>query len=164
MISKTTPYYSLLMIGLSFWSVQGQQATTAAGGEAMGNGGNSSYSIGQTSYTSITGISGSIDQGVQQAFQITATLGVEETGIQLNFVAYPNPTTDFLELRIDVSTSRNLEDMTYALYDFNGKALDFKKIKESTTTIDMRRYASAVYLLNISENNSTIKTFKIIKN
>ena len=39
-----------------------------------------------------------------------------------------------------------------------------KKITQGETQIQLENYPSAIYLLNINQDNKSIKTFKIIKN
>ena len=89
----------LLAIGLT--GLKAQQATTTSGGNASGSGGSASYSVGQVVYTTNTGAGGSVSQGVQQPYEISIVSGIEEQGITLTCTAYPNPTTDYLTLKID---------------------------------------------------------------
>ena len=55
----------LLLLGFGL-TAQAQQATTATGGDATGSGGSAAYSVGQIVYTTHTGTTGSVAQGVQQ--------------------------------------------------------------------------------------------------
>jgi hypothetical protein len=154
----------LLSIGLT---AKAQQATVAAGGNATGNGGTVSYSIGQVVYTTATG---SVAQGVQQTYEITAVTGIEEAkGISLEVSAYPNPTTDYLTLNVGVSTSHNEQPMSYKLYDMNGKIIETQKIINENTTIVMSNLLPANYFLTIvkiegGKTPQEVKTFKITKN
>ncbi|MFM2191538.1 MAG: hypothetical protein RLZZ118_495, partial [Bacteroidota bacterium] len=56
---------TLLLLGFVL-TAQAQQATTATGGDATGSGGSAAYSVGQIVYTTHTGTTGSVAQGVQQ--------------------------------------------------------------------------------------------------
>ena len=80
----------LLGIGLT---AKAQQANPAAGGDATGSGGSVAYSVGQIVYTTHTGTTGSVAQGVQQPYEISVVLGIENSLIDLDINAYPNPTT-----------------------------------------------------------------------
>ncbi len=56
----------------AFWlcpASYAQEGATAAGGDASGSGGTVAYSVGQVAYTSNTGSTGSVSQGVQQAYR-----------------------------------------------------------------------------------------------
>ena len=53
--------------------IHAQESVNASGGDALGSGGSSSYSIGQVFYSNYTGASGSEAQGVQQADETGCT-------------------------------------------------------------------------------------------
>ena len=168
MISKKLKL-SILLLSLGL-TAQAQQATVVAGGTASGNGGTVSYSIGQVVYTTSTGTNGSVAQGVQQAYEITAVTGIEEAkGISLEVSAYPNPTTDYLTLTIGISNSLNDEPMSYKLYDMNGKVIETQKIINDQTIIVMSNLLPANYFLTLvktmdGKSPQEVKTFKITKN
>lgn len=143
-------------------AVQAQEAIPASGGNAGGRGGTASYTVGQTVYTSISGSTGSVSQGVQQAFQITVASAVEGAGeITLEMEVFPNPTTEYLTLNIDDAETR---DLSYQLSDMNGKQLEKKRVEGNQTGIAMSNYAQATYFLKILDGNKEVKTFQIIKN
>lgn len=153
----------LLSCSLFFalFSASAQQASVATGGDATGSNGSSSYSIGQVAYINATGTNGSINQGVQQPFEIF-TLGENEfPEIQLMMSVYPNPTASFITLNIQ---NHSLETVHFELFDLNGRLIQSQSITTSETQIAMEHLASAVYLLNVVEQNKVLKTFKIIKN
>ncbi len=142
--------------------IYAQQTTGASGGNAAGSGGSTSYSIGQTVYTTHTGTNGSVAQGVQQPYEISIVTEIKEAkDISLSFVVYPNPTTDFLKLKTDTYPNR---DLNYHLYQLNGKILETKKIENIETSISMVHLSSGIYFLKITELDKDIKTFQIIKN
>lgn len=150
----------LFVFGLLFL-VQAQQTIPAAGGEASGSGGTISYTVGQLVYTTNTGTNNSLAQGVQQVYEISA-LGVDDFNeIKLEYVVYPNPTIDKLALKIK---NFNNEDLSYQIYDINGRILKMEKLRESSTTISMGYLPSAIYFLRVISGQQPLKTFKIIKN
>ncbi len=154
----------ILLAATFLWAglAHGQQATTASGGNASGSGGTVAYSVGQIVYTTNTGTTGSLAQGVQQAYEISVVTGIKnETKTSMSLVVFPNPTTSFLNLQIaDIKT----EQLIYQLTDALGKLINENKITESSTQINMNAQAEAIYFLNVLQNNQTVKTFKIIKN
>ena len=156
MRSLTTIIALIFSIGL-----HAQQTVPATGGDATGAGGSSSYTIGQVVYTTNTGTNGSVAQGVQQPYEISTSVGIEVTAINLELVAYPNPTNNALTLNIG---NYNNEKLTYQLYDMQGKLLDSKQVVNSTTSIGMQELPVSTYLLNVLDNNAVIKTFRIVKN
>jgi hypothetical protein len=139
--------------------VQAQQNSIPSGGEATGLGGTASYSVGQVVYTTNTGTNGSVAQGVQQPYEISTTAGINETTINLEMSVYPNPTTNYLTLKTEDNSN-----LSYQLYDLQGKVIENKKINANSTTIKMEALPNAVYLLKIKNNSQIVKSFKIIKN
>lgn len=145
----------------SLSAANAQQANVASGGNATGAGGSSSYSVGQVAYITITGAGGSINQGVQQPYEFF-TLGNDNfPEIQLTMSVYPNPTTSLINLKIQ---NYELENLNYQLFDIDGRQIENQKITLTETLIQLENLPSAIYLLNVFENNKLLKSFKIIKN
>ena len=138
-----------------------QEAVLAAGGDAAGSGGSSSYSVGQILYTTDSSGDGSIAKGVQQPFEISTIVGVKLTRIHLDLIVYPNPTTDILTLKID---EVSLSTLSFQLYDLHGKMLKSEKIKGDRTRITMKNLPPATYFLKVLNEQEEVKVFKIIKN
>ena len=153
---------AVLLLGLGLTGLQAQTSVNATGGDALGSGGSASYSVGQVVYTTNTGASGSVAQGVQQPFEISVVTGIEEAkGINLSVSAYPNPTTDYLTLSI---SEFEISNLTYQLYDISGKLLQSEKITGNQTNIVMSNLVPANYFVKVIAGNQLIKEFKIIKN
>ncbi|MFT6002336.1 MAG: hypothetical protein ACI95T_001096 [Flavobacteriales bacterium] len=152
---------SMGILSLSFIAVNGQSSTNSSGGDATGTGGSASSSVGQSVYTTNSSTSGSAAQGVQHAFKISVSTGLKKAnGITLEMSVFPNPTIGVLNLSIGKYDKQNL---SYQIYTNNGKLVESKKIRSIKTTIAMSHLSSATYIILISENNQTIKNFKIIK-
>lgn len=142
-------------------NLSAQENTVATGGEAKGNGGTVSYTIGQIDYTTQSGSTGTVSQGVQQAFEIY-TVGINDIAeISLEILLYPNPTYSDVRLKIG---SDFIGKLSYQLFDLNGRLLGNKNITEIETVIPTNNLASATYLLNIINEKQVVKSFKIIKN
>jgi len=169
---------TLLLLGLGLTGLQAQTSVNATGGDVSSSGGSVSYSVGQVVYTTGTGTNGSVAEGVQQPYEISVVTGIEEAkGINLSVTAYPNPTTDYLQLKVD---GDQLKDLTYQLYDMNGKLLQSEKITGNQASIVMSKLVPATYFVKVIQRNKevhhvksnevgakqfkVIKTFKIIKN
>ena len=154
---------AVLLLGLGLTGLQAQTAVPATGSNASGSGGTVSYSVGQVVCTTNTGGSnGSVAQGVQQPFEISVVTGLEEAkGINLSVSAYPNPTTDFLNLKVGNYDNTNL---SYQLFDISGKLLETKKLEGNQTNIVMSNLVPATYFVKVTDGNKEVKTFKIIKN
>jgi len=147
---------SLLFVAHVMYS---QEAIPASGGEATGNG-KVSYSVGQVVYTINTGSNGSVSQGVQQSIEILILSNPELIALTLTAVTYPNPTTDYVVLMLKDS---NLTDLSYAMYDVQGRVISKGEIQQEATQITMQNLAVGAYILKVSQRNQGIKTFRIIK-
>ncbi|MEO0468863.1 MAG: T9SS type A sorting domain-containing protein [Bacteroidota bacterium] len=145
---------------LCMMAVYGQHSTNAAGGDASGGGGTVAYSIGQLFYTTASGNSGTAEQGVQHAFDVYA-VSIEETIYSFSLKAYPNPTTDQLNLSVE---NFQAEQLKYRLTDLRGKLLLRKSIRTSQTLIPFKEQPAGAYFLHISLDNQPVQTFNIIKN
>jgi hypothetical protein len=141
--------------------MKAQQHTDAAGGNASGTGGSASYSAGQVEYKTITGPGGTVTQGVQQPYEILVLSGNNITGINLSVSVHPNPATDFIVLKAD---SGLLQNLSYTMFDVQGKIVASSKVENTETTISVADYAKAVYFFKVTSGDKDIKTFKIVKN
>ena len=137
-----------------------QETIPSTGGNASGIGGASSYTAGQLVYTTNISTSGSVSQGVQQAFEFQTLSNPGLLAAQLTAVTYPNPTTDFIVLKITDTTLKNLQ---YTLFDLNGKTIARNPIRTSSTEIPMKNLSIGMYLLKLTKKNKPLKTFKVIK-
>jgi hypothetical protein len=161
MLFKQIKLCMILLLSIGLTGLQAQEALPACGGNAYGTGGSSSYSVGQVVYTSNTVTSGSTSQGVQQPFEIFVISGIEEAkDITLQCSTYPNPASTYLILKFEGATKT--QGMA-SLYDSTGKLLASKKIESTETNFGMSNLAPAMYFLKIIQDNTLIKTFKIIK-
>lgn len=138
-----------------------QSNIVTTGKTALGTTGNVTYSIGQIDFQTNSGTSGTISQGVQQAFEIVTLSTNDIPQIQLTASVYPNPTVQNVTLSIKEYDLLNLQ---YVLFDLQGKVIFTGKITANETQIEMTSLQSAHYLLQVVENNKNLKTFKIIKN
>lgn len=160
MKNKNCKIYISVFAVLCGFVANSQTANISSGGNFSGSGGTINFSIGQISYTNENGSGGMINQGVQQPFEIYL-LGINNyPSILLTITAYPNPTTSLVNLSI---TEYAIENLDYKLLDLNGRLLFSKKIETADTQIQFENYPSGTYLLEITNDYKTIKTFKIIK-
>ena len=152
---------ALLLLGLGLTGLQAQESVNVTGGKASGSGGSASYSVGQVVYTTNIGTNGSVAQGVQQPYEISVVTGIEQAkGINHSVTAYPNPTTDYLTLEVK---DFELSNLNFQLYDMQGKLLQNEKISDNQTSIAMGNLVPATYFVKITQGNSEVKIFKIIK-
>ena len=149
----------------SIW-LQAQETITTSGGNGIGSGGTVSYTLGQIVYSTTTGTSNSVAQGVQQPYEISVVLDLTETpDLKLVCTVFPNPTTNSLILKIEDLANKQY---SASLYDIKGSLLVTQKIITNETVIAMSNYVPATYFLKITQPQGSaaiqvIKTFFIIK-
>jgi len=119
------------------------------------------YSIGQITYTTDRETNGSVSRGVQQPHEITVLVGAEEKNIELEMSVYPNPTTDFLTLRVKEYDVKNL---TAVLYDIKGQLIRQIDLSGQQAQIDLTDLTKSTYLLQVKKGGNVVKIFKVIRN
>ena len=153
---------SILLMCFVISSVsQAQESVSTAGGKATSNSGSVSYTVGQVAYSTHSSNSGTIMEGVQQAYEIFIISTVDEkkfAGIKLK--AYPNPVDNRLNLLFEDMIPNN---MKYELFDMQGKLLQQAEIDGSEMSVDMSKLTAGAYFLKIKSNDEIVKVFKIIK-
>jgi len=112
--------------------VQSQSNFVSTGANISGSGGTLSYSVGQLAYKSLNSISGSINQGVQQPYEIY-TVGIEDVKLDVSLSVYPNPAFDKLVISMEEVDSKIF---SYQLMDLQGNLLSSNKILDKQTIID----------------------------
>ena len=153
---------ALLFFGFGVAGANAQEAISAAGGEAKGNGGTVSYTLGQLLYHTQSSNAGSMAEGVQQPYEILELPGVgtlEEDN--LHSILFPNPVTDHVQLQIE---NLELDGLTYHLFDLEGRLLEKQEITGTLTSIPMSSLGASNYILRITRSGVELKAFKIIKN
>jgi len=100
-------------------------------------------------------------EGVQQPIEVINLVTGLENLINVNINVYPNPTYDLLNIQVDKSDFQNFN---LKLKDLNGKELKFVPIKSKENILDLKLLPSAVYFIEIIENEKLVRAFKIIKN
>lgn len=140
------------------WGLYAQVGTVAGGGDGAGSGGSIAFSLGQIDYSAAANGSGAINAGIQQPYEVFVS-AVDEDYLQFQVELFPNPSSDFLHLRI----GEMLPNLHYQLFDLNGRMLSAAKITQTQSQIDLQALPSATYFINILDANKAVKTFKIIK-
>jgi hypothetical protein len=138
-------------------AVFSQEAITAAGGDFSGSGGNIAYSVGQVNYTTNFSTSGSSSQGVQQTYQISTNDLAEYEGSNL-FSVFPNPTSDFFNLK----SNKNLIGSKYEILDNLGRIVLTGVLLNENQIVDMTELSRGIYNLQVMGASS--KTLNFVKN
>ena len=158
----------LLIVGAMAFMMMGyaQETITTTGGEATGNAGTVSYTIGQIAVQTVANSNASVSEGVQQPYEIQ-TIGVDNyPQITLDAKVYPNPTADRLILSIGSSVGANNYSplpLQAALFNNSGQHIRTLNVTDVQTDIDMTDLSSGTYYLRVTDEKQTLKTFKVVK-
>ena len=145
-------------------NVFAQSAIVPVGGDAQGNGGSVSYTVGQMAVESTANSNGSISvaEGVQQPYEIM-TVGVDDyPQIALDAVVYPNPTENIAQLQLN-GFEIPADGLRATLYDGNGKQLQSVTVTNDLTAFQIGQYATGTYYLEVRDGKRVLKTFKIVR-
>ena len=118
-----------------------------------------SWTIGETVIETLMHDNGILTQGFHQP--TLSVVSVEDL-VELNFniQAFPNPTRDFLILRMDEMPPKPLN---YMVYNLSGQLIQDGMITDLQTRISFESYQSAFYIIQIRKENKPVKAFKISK-
>lgn len=152
-------YKLILLLGVVFTCVEihAQDAITVSGGNATGSGGSLSYSIGQVAYTNHTSSSYNLEKGVQRAYEIEV-LSEENHDEDFLIRAFPNPTTDILQ--IDLPLRISFKELR--LFSSDGRLVIQSNILTQNPRLALGHLPVGVYLLHVLPFEGAPSTFKIV--
>jgi hypothetical protein len=84
-------------------------------------------------------------------------LSTEDISILNNFSMYPNPTTNFVKIRLEEGVLKQI-----LLYSLNGKNVFEKKSNQQESVIDIHQLNTGIYIVKIISNKGSF-TKKLIK-
>jgi hypothetical protein len=85
-------------------------------------------------------------------------LGVEDFAPNYEASIFPNPTSDVLNIR-----TSSFENVTYTLYDAQGKLVMQNILSAEQTPIQVSQLAPGSYSLTLNNETQNLKIFKLIK-
>ena len=156
----TLVLFSLLASGI----VSAQEVVSTQGDSYSNASGSIDFTLGEV--VIVTGTDGNND--LTQGFHQTNWnfLGVEDFAPNYEAIIYPNPTEDVLNIR-----TTTFENVTYTLYDAQGKLVMQDILSAEQTPIQVSELAPGAYSLELifeegskgSLSSPKRKTFKLIK-
>jgi len=85
-------------------------------------------------------------------------LGVEDYAPKYEATIFPNPTEDVLNIR-----TSTFENVTYTLYDAQGKLVMQNILSAEQTPIQVSQLAPGNYSLTLNNETQNLKVFKLVK-
>jgi hypothetical protein len=89
--------------------------------------------------------------------QLCAGVGINEIVKENNFLVYPNPA----ENKINIKADPTLLGSVYTVYDNTGNSVLSGKINSENTVIEIGGLSAGIYLFSVGENLN--ESFKVIK-
>lgn len=157
MYTYTLPTLFLLLFALA---AKSQEIISSSGIIFSNDNRQISWTLGEPVIETTSGGNTRLTQGFHQTnLVITAINEVPEIGV--NVSAYPNPTSNYINVEVKNRQGKKLDCI---LYNVDGKELFVHQLESDISRIPMQHYIPATYFLKISANNTLVKTFKIVKN
>jgi len=160
---ETKTFSKFIIVSAFMASISGftnaQQVISSSGSTLKNSTGSLSFTVGELVIDTKNAGATTITQGFHQTkLTITAMNVLREQNFSIS--AFPNPTNDFVNLKIEKGEIRDIE---FTLFDLQGKVLSNQKIKNTNTEVPFSGYNSGNYLLKVNQKGKEIQTFKIIK-
>ena len=150
---KNTLVLSLLLTTIT---VSAQEVVSTQGDSYSNASGSIDFTIGEVVIKTGTDGTNDITQGFHQTNW--NFLGVEDRAPSYEATIYPNPTEDVLNIR-----TSTFENVTYTLYDAQGKLIMQNILSGEQTPIQVSQLALGSYSLTLSNETQNLKIFKLIK-
>jgi hypothetical protein len=152
---------SIIVLSIGSTTLFAQDVITSSGGKATGVNGTINFSVGQLFYAPVSAPSGSLTPGMQQQFTVSLVTDIAELLEKEDMLSvYPNPTLNFITIRVDHSKDIVLD---FKLYNLNGSVVMSGHLTEAHTDIVVQHVQPAIYLLKVFNGSVNVKTFRIIK-
>jgi len=136
-----------------------QQLISSSGDEFKNNTYQLDWSVGETTTETLTANNLMLTQGFHQGHYIITSIE-QMSDLQFDINVFPNPTTDFIQLKIQTEKFENLH---FTISDLSGKILFTEKQIIENQQIILSNYLTGVYFLSVYKQNQLLKSFKIIK-
>ena len=137
-------------------SLSAQEVVSSQGQTYSNANGSIDFTVGEVIIN--TGSNGTND--LTQGFHQTNWnfLGVEDFAPDYQATIFPNPTQDVLNIKTSV-----FENVTYTLYDAQGKLVLQNILSAEQTPIQVSQLAPGAYSLTLNNETQNLKTFKLVK-
>ena len=149
--------YFILFLFLFLLQANAQSNVVSSGGNATGESGTSSFTIGQAFYHTRVATAFSFSEGLQQPIEIT-TLQTKEFPTDFSIRVYPNPAVSGFNIILDEFDNNS----DYTLVDLNGKKIKSGKLVAKETYVAAENIVSGMYILKII-NKDQEHAYKLIK-
>ncbi len=137
-------------------TVTAQEVVATQGDSYSNASGNIDFTIGEVVINTGTYGTNDLTQGFHQTNW--SFVGLEDHAPNYEAIIFPNPTEDILNIRTSL-----FENVTYTLYDAQGKLVMQDILSAEQTPIQVSQLAPGSYSLTLNNETQNLKTFKLVK-
>jgi hypothetical protein len=137
-------------------SVSAQEVVSTQGDSYSNASANIDFTIGEVIIDTGTDGTNDITQGFHQTNW--NFVGLEDFAPDYEATIFPNPTSEVLNIR-----TSTFENVTYTLYDAQGKLVMQDILSAEQTPIQVSQLAPGSYSLTLNNQIQNLKTFKLVK-
>ncbi len=141
---------------LTTLTVSAQEVIATQGDSYSNASANIDFTIGEVIINKGTDGTNDLTQGFHQTNW--NFVGLEDFAPDYEAIIFPNPTEDVLNIR-----TSTFENVTYTLYDTQGKLVMQNILSAEQTPIQVSQLAPGAYSLCINDQTGQLKNFKLIK-
>lgn len=149
----------LVIMALTASKLSAQQVVASSGGTGQSTSGTITYTLGELVIDTYNGTDKKLTQGFQQSRLVITAIN-EIKGLSYTVNAFPNPTTDFIKIRLEKDFP---ESLSYLMLDMNGKVISSGKIANGETDISFEAVSPGTYFIKFIQDQKEIKTMKVVK-
>jgi hypothetical protein len=135
------------------------EVLSSSGGSGQSAQASLAWTIGEPVTATVSDGTNSLTQGFQQPTLLIAT-SQKNINELANLLFYPNPTSDFVTLKLDQS---NQTPYNYKVFDSAGKLVNEGKATSANPNISFQGLASGQYTISLLNSNLKQQSISIIK-
>lgn len=154
----------LTVAGIAFFGILKAQTVmpevlSSSGGSGQSAQASLDWTIGEPVTSTVTNGVNTLTQGFQQPTLLIATAENENNELH-NLVFYPNPTSDFITLKMNWTANAQYN---YRVFDLAGKLVNEGKATASQPNISFQGLATGQYTISLLDEKSKQQNISIIK-
>ena len=152
MLKNTLLFFSLL----TSVCVSAQEVVATQGDSYTNSSGSIDFTVGELIINTGTDGANDLTQGFHQTNW--NFVSIDDHVPSYEAIIFPNPTSAILNIR-----TGSFENVTYTLYDAQGKLVLQDKLSSVQTPIQVSQLAPGSYSLTLNNETQNLKTFKLVK-
>ncbi len=148
-------FFLLASLLLCHFNNKAQSSVITSGKDLENQNGSISYTVGAAFFVSRNkGLL--ITEGIQQSYTINEIASKSILRVTL----FPNPTTNLVFFKVE---NLNYKNLTYRLYDINGRLIISGKIFNEQTALSLQNFPSNIFIVKVFRGELEEQSFKIFK-